>query len=709
MGETAAIKRAGLLLLSVLALLAAQVLVGSSSALAAGWPETPDDTWMTNGTVFDTALSPDGRTLYVGGRFSVVRENPSGQPGATVSVRNLAAIEVATGNVIREWRPQVTGDTSVNPVVRAIEVRDGRVFVGGNFTAVGGQPRANLAAVDATTGAVDPDFAPTVENVNSTAPPTVFTILTSDSKLYVGGGFNAVNGRGRAKLAALDPATGALDASWTPRANREVFDLEFSSDRASIFVLGRFRSLTGSDGVSAVRETVGRVHTDTGNLHPWALPSGIIEDPQTAWEGLVTPTRLYAGFGDKGPNYVASFRLDNGDVGTRVWRYSTVGDVYALAMTPDGSRLFFGGHFGLNQLRQTACGRPLQGLASLNPATGSVHCDWIPPLQPEFTNGNGPWDMAMIGNNQVWVGGGFTHVSGVNQPNLARFTYDPNLKLVNRAATVDLNGLQPGGLDAAYFDNLGFTGTQVSRTDPAINFEFGNGSPDPRIGADTFSARWTGQVQAPTSGQYTFTTRSDDGVRLLVEGETVVDNWTDHGPTDNSGTITLEAGRRYDIALDYYENSGGATIRLSWRPPGQSSSTVVPSSNLLFSGGKDHAANFAGGGPVSIVDGANLAVTDADDANMRSAKVSLQSRPDGAAEVLSADASGTQISVNYDAQAGVLNLSGQASKADYARVLRTVSYNNTAANPTAGERRVSFVVNDGYVDSGASFSTVSLG
>lgn len=61
---------------------------------------TPEQTWNTNGTVFDTALSPDGETLYIGGRFTTVRESPVGQPGEVVSVRNLAAIDVATGTIV---------------------------------------------------------------------------------------------------------------------------------------------------------------------------------------------------------------------------------------------------------------------------------------------------------------------------------------------------------------------------------------------------------------------------------------------------------------------------------------------------------------------------------------------------------------------------------------------------------------------------------
>ena len=84
------------------------------------------------------------------------------------------------------------------------------------------------------------------------------------------------------------------------------------------------------------------------------------------------------------------------------------------------------------------------------------------------------------------------------------------------------------GLSATYFNNADFTGTVVSRIDATVDFNWGTGSPASSIAVDTFSARWTGQVEAPVTGAYTFYTVSDDGVRLWVNGQQVVNNWTDH-------------------------------------------------------------------------------------------------------------------------------------------------------------------------------------
>ena len=142
----------------------------------------------------------------------------------------------------------------------------------------------------------------------------------------------------------------------------------------------------------------------------------------------------------------------------------------------------------------------------------------------------------------------------------------------------------PGdGLSAIYFDNMDFTGTSVSRIDSTVNFNWGSGAPATGIGPDTFSARWTGQVQAIETGTYTFRTYSDDGVRLWVNGQPIINNWTDHGPTYNTGTIALEAGQKYDIRLEYYENGSGAVVQLEWMRPGLSGFEIIPQAKLFSS------------------------------------------------------------------------------------------------------------------------------
>jgi glucose/arabinose dehydrogenase len=148
-------------------------------------------------------------------------------------------------------------------------------------------------------------------------------------------------------------------------------------------------------------------------------------------------------------------------------------------------------------------------------------------------------------------------------------------------ATYRIAGGSGNGLSATYYDNIAFTGTTVTRVDPTVDFNWGMGAPAPGIGADTFSVRWTGQVEPPVSGTYTFYTQSDDGVRLWVNGQQIINNWTDHGSTENSGTIALTAGLRYDIRMEFYENGGDAVARLSWSSGTSVPKAVVPSSRLF--------------------------------------------------------------------------------------------------------------------------------
>ncbi|MBC7908881.1 MAG: fibronectin type III domain-containing protein, partial [Pyrinomonadaceae bacterium] len=135
------------------------------------------------------------------------------------------------------------------------------------------------------------------------------------------------------------------------------------------------------------------------------------------------------------------------------------------------------------------------------------------------------------------------------------------------------------GLRGQYYDNTNFTTLRLTRTDATVNFNWGSGSPAGNIGADTFSVRWTGQVQARFSQTYTFYTTSDDGVRLWVNGVQLINNWTNHSATENSGTITLAANQKYDITMEYYENTGSAVARLSWSSASQAKQ-IIPQIQL---------------------------------------------------------------------------------------------------------------------------------
>ncbi len=136
------------------------------------------------------------------------------------------------------------------------------------------------------------------------------------------------------------------------------------------------------------------------------------------------------------------------------------------------------------------------------------------------------------------------------------------------------------GLIGHYFKGREFTGKPALRLDPEIAFDWGEGYPGVRgIGADDFCVRWTGQVKAEKNGAYTFITETDDGARLWVNGQKLVDAWVDQGAIEHPGELRLEAGKSYDLVMEYYENSGFASAKLSWSVDG-AEKKIVPASAL---------------------------------------------------------------------------------------------------------------------------------
>jgi hypothetical protein len=139
----------------------------------------------------------------------------------------------------------------------------------------------------------------------------------------------------------------------------------------------------------------------------------------------------------------------------------------------------------------------------------------------------------------------------------------------------------PNGLTATYFNNANFTGTRVTRIDPSLAFNWGAGGPAPGIGPDTFSVRWTGQFLAAETGTYQIRTTSDEGVRVWINGRLVINHWRAHTSAQDTATIDLVAGQRYDIKIQYYDRTGPAALGLDWLRPGQSAFESVPTANLF--------------------------------------------------------------------------------------------------------------------------------
>jgi GH43 family beta-xylosidase len=155
-------------------------------------------------------------------------------------------------------------------------------------------------------------------------------------------------------------------------------------------------------------------------------------------------------------------------------------------------------------------------------------------------------------------------------------------------------GVPIRGLRGEYFNNSALSGTPVVlQTNATMDFDWGTGSASLGVAADGFSVRWSGTVLAPNSGTYTFQTVGDDGIRLWVNGQLLVNDWNTHPPATNAATITLAGGQFYSIRMDYFENVGGALCRLSWIPPSGTLS-AIPCANLFPSANGLRAEYFSG-------------------------------------------------------------------------------------------------------------------
>jgi PA14 domain/Chitobiase/beta-hexosaminidase C-terminal domain len=153
------------------------------------------------------------------------------------------------------------------------------------------------------------------------------------------------------------------------------------------------------------------------------------------------------------------------------------------------------------------------------------------------------------------------------------------------ASFINVNILGNGtGLQGQYYGNTiynsnAFTGTPIVRIDPTINFNWNTNSPDPSMATNNYTVRWTGMVQPLFNETYTFSTTTDDGVRLWVNGQLLVDHWVPQSPTTWSGQIALNALQLYPIEMDYFQAGGGAIAQLAWNSP-STGQGIIPQSQL---------------------------------------------------------------------------------------------------------------------------------
>ncbi len=383
-----------------------------------------------------------GKTVYVSGGFDIA--NGTNHLG-------LAAFDAVTG-VVKPWNAQVIGYNAVGGNISSMVTAGDTLYITGHFSAVAGQPRTNIAAIDVNTGAAT-NWAPQA-NANA------YTLTTDGKNFYAGGDFTSVNSVTRNYIAALDATTGKV-TDWDPKLDGNVHGIAVKGD--TVFVAGEFfnigdssrvwlgniDSVTGkatawnpklfgraysidiegnlvyiagtfSQVAGVDKYDIAALDADSATAKPFAV--NINQSLNTVISGIkVTKNVMYIwgsfhSIGDKTRNNIAAVALTTG--AATAWDPNADGPVKSLLLS--GSNVYVGGAFA------NIGGQARNGIAKLDNAAGLATA-WNPNITGGYVSA-----IALF-NNIVYAGGSFTSAGGSNRYNIAAID----------ASTAKITGWQP--------------------------------------------------------------------------------------------------------------------------------------------------------------------------------------------------------------------------------------------------------------------------
>jgi hypothetical protein len=350
--------------------------------------------------------------LYVGGDFLTL---------GGLSRNRIGAVD-ATSGAVGAWNP------NANSSVRAFAAGGSVLYVGGQFTTLGGQARNRIAALDYTTGSADPLWNP---NANSLV--LALWLDTGSGTLYVGGQFTSIDSQTRNRIAALEAPTG-FATGWNPNSNNQVFSIVVSGSEA--YVGGQFTSIGGQ-----LRNRIAAVNTSTGLATGWDPNAGnIVQTMSLAGADLIVGGDFLT-IGGQSRSRIAALSTLTGLATT--WNPSAFSTVSVAAVA--GSDVFVGGSFnGLGGVARN-------NLAAIDVTSGLV-TSWDP-------NANNQVQAMLLTPNTLYVGGNFTQVGGQIRNNIAALdltngsatAWDPNSDGQVSAMALVGNRVYVGGL----FNNIG--------------------------------------------------------------------------------------------------------------------------------------------------------------------------------------------------------------------------------------------------------------
>ena len=340
-----------------------------------------------NSPVYSLAVQPDGKVL-MGGPFTVVN----------FQTRNhLARVDAVTGDLDLTFDPNVTGSFVYSIAVQG----DGKILAGGFFTSIGGQPRTNIARLDAVTGAADLTFAP---NANFLVTSIA---VQPDGRILAGGGFTSIGGQSRAAIARLDATTGAAEVSFDPKASAPVYAIAVQPD-GKILIGGDFTTLSPNGGAAVTRNRIARLNAVFGAVDASFDPNanGTIVSIGVQADGKI----LAGGYFNSGPgtptiggqtrDFIA--RLDATTGAADSFNPTVQNLVHAIALQADG-KILVGGTFA------NISGQPHTKFARLNNDTAALQ------------------NLAVTQTNVIWTLDG-------SSPQFARVTFESSTDNTNYTA-----------------------------------------------------------------------------------------------------------------------------------------------------------------------------------------------------------------------------------------------------------------------------------
>ncbi|GAB5538031.1 MAG: hypothetical protein Salg2KO_01340 [Salibacteraceae bacterium] len=313
--------------------------------------------------------------IYVGGDFT----------SSGLKRERIAEFDLTTGN------PTNFNAGNINGSVSTLAIKDSLLYLGGYFSSINGESRSRLAAVNKNTGELS--------QWNPIANSSVFTMHIKDTTVYLGGQFTTVNGVSRNRLAAIGLVSGNV-LSWAPSANSTVYGIE--SHDSTIILAGNFWSGSAGSKLSALHET-------TAASYGWSpFNGGSYVRCVYRQDSILYVAGAFLNMYSQSRNGLASFNLNNYEFGTSYkltsWAPSTQYEGYNdLAFV--GNSVLVAGNFN------TFGGQARAKLASVHNVTGNVK-SWNP-------NPNQGVSVVRSGGHKVFVGGGFTEISGVERNRFA--------------------------------------------------------------------------------------------------------------------------------------------------------------------------------------------------------------------------------------------------------------------------------------------------